>query len=446
MAGWLPAVPVYGPAIKQVVFDAHDVPWVTFAEEMPYPAINREFIARLTDRYRFSQVQRVPVVPGDSTWVSQLLLDPNDSGYLRLGFTPPEPEEVKVPPVGVAIATWRPGESFGHPLKLTGETSGGLSMAIGPSGTAVVLWVPFGKEETVDVARVRSGHLLGTQKIPIASGHVPNSMGVRPSPAGGFTSSWTLRAGEELGGAAEFEVMAVDDALAPPTGIFGSPVLTPLDTQAPGAAPVSDATLVSDARGDQAVLWGTRRQGVPCCSEEAIYVASRRAGQPFDAPQLIGHGAFVNSASQLVMGPTGRITAVWERHWVGSGAGTGTMVVGGYAGRPLDAARPLWAGSATQESYPPRLAVTSRGQAIAMWVLRPRSPQPAVFAATSNDGVRFSAPRRLSIGGHGIHGCGTPHAEEPHMLVADRAGGALAGWSCIYKIHRTVQEYAYYRP
>jgi hypothetical protein len=146
------------------------------------------------------------------------------------------------------------------------------------------------------------------------------------------------------------------------------------------------------------------------------------------------------------MSPTGRITAVWERQAVGYGAGTGTMVIGGYAGHPLGAARPLWAGSAKQESYPARLAVTSRGQVIAMWVLRPRSPQPAVFAATSNDGEHFSVPRRVSIGGHGIHGCGTPGINEPGLLLADQDGGVLAGWSCSYEANRTVQEYARYRP
>jgi hypothetical protein len=428
LAGWERAVAVHGPADQEVVFDSRDAPWVAFGGETSAPSI-----ARLTSRYGLAAVRGVPAIPGQEvTEISDWAVNAAGVGDMVLDYRPSLIGEEKVPPDGIAVAEWRPGHSIGKPIELADDAYRGPAMAVGPSGTAVVLWVGFDQE--VHSARVRSGRLLGRQEVQIAGGHVPNSMEVLNRPTGGFLASWSLRAGGHASGSSEFELVGVDDVVASGAGIFDTPFLSPWPLASAPAVGVSEANLISDARGDQAALWSIE-QGENDGIGEDIYVASRRAGEPFGAPQLIGRGDLPELRSRLLITPGGRISVLWPD------SSERLRFAVGYAGHPLKTGRYVWpSGSGQRESHP--LAVMStHGMVIALWAIDHDSSRAAIVVATSTDGRRFSKPRRISVDGSYIHGC-----SQPSLLAPDRQGGALAAWSCTYHRHETINEYARYRP
>lgn len=96
--------------------------------------------------------------------------------------------------------------------------------------------------------------------------------------------------------------------------------------------------------------------------------------------------------------------------------------------------------SDTQPERFQRLALTTTGRVVAVWNTdRGSKESTSLEAATSVDGVHFSRPQRISPTKHPMPGC------PDELLVPDRAGGALAWWSCENKGHR-VNEYTRYRP
>jgi hypothetical protein len=86
------------------------------------------------------------------------------------------------------------------------------------------------------------------------------------------------------------------------------------------------------------------------------------------------------------------------------------------------------------------LSINSRGEAIALWTDSHRGS--AVLAATSEDGLHFSTPHRLSVSGGGIRGCATG---ERGLLATGPHGEAIAGWSC-ERGGASVQELARFVP
>jgi hypothetical protein len=308
-------------------------------------------------------------------------------------------------------------------------------MAIGANGTTAVMWAT---EHAIETDRVSNGQLLGKQEIQVPDGHVPNSAEVLPRPAGGFLSSWELRAGAPYL-ESEFDLVGVDTDAAPQNGPFSAPEFTPWPiANLLGYNGASEATLVSNERGDQLLLWDEEAKEV-----DNVYVASRRAGKSFSSPQRIGESAFGSFDVTVVMSATGRITIMWN-----PSIRSKLLVSGGYAGSRLSAPSPLSPASSGVAESKPRLLVTPRGRVIAVWtVQRGKYESPAasrsasVEAATSDNGITFGAPRRISIGGRYIHGC-----EGPDLLALDHAGGALAGWSCTFHRNETINEYARYRP
>ena len=424
VANWQPTVPVRGRAIEQVVFDAHNMPWATFQRESP--SGKGAFIARLTKRYRLTQTQQVPSIQGMNTESPELVLNSSDKGDLIWGFNPPE---VRTPPIGIAIAAWRPGRPIGQPLILTSQHYRGPSIAINRRGTTAALWA---SENSVEVARVRGGRLTGRQTIPIAGGRRPNSMEVLSSPTGGFLASWELRSGGT--GPNQFNLDAVDTAHAPGgTGVFYEPLFTPWPAHEQGQGGVSEATLLSDARGDQVVLWEVLLEG-KSGRETDLYVASRHAGKPFDASQFIGESELGSYDAKVTIGPTGLITILWQHMYSSK-----LLVTSGDAGHPLRSALPLWTRGPHISESEPSLVVTPDNQAIAIWTVRPETSKSAIMAATSNDGRHFTKPQQISVAGSNIHGC-----KAPKFLGVDRADGALAGWSCTYHRHGAINEYSHY--
>ncbi len=279
---------------------------------------------------------------------------------------------------------------------------------------------------------MRDGRLTGRETIPIADGHQPNSMEVLASPTKGFLASWELRSGGT--GPKEFDLDAVDTAHAPGgTGVFSEPLFTPWPAHEQGQGGVSEATLLSDARGDQVALWETWSNS-KSGRETDLYVASRHAGKPFDASQFIGESELGSDDTKVTIGPTGRITILWQRLYSSKLLATSV-----YAGRPLRSALPLWTRGPHIPESEPSLVVTPNNQAIAMWTVWPETSKSAIMAATSSDGQHFTRPQQISIAESNIHGC-----RAPKFLGVDRAGGALAGWLCSYHRHGAINEYSHY--
>jgi hypothetical protein len=423
LAGWGRTVVVHGPAIQKIVFDAHDMPWV-FSKEPGGPA----FIARLTSAYRFENIQMVPNIPNEElNGVNAMAVNTYGVGDLLLEYFPTPRESGPSP--NYELAPWDPGHKIGRPLELTRSAFRGPSIAINPRGTADVLWA---SEHKVFVDRIRSGHLLDGQQIEIAEGRVPNSMEVLTNPAGEFLASWELRTGRD-----GIQLVAVDNDVASPTGIFREPVLTQWSAHVAGAGEVSEATLVTNVHGDQVAVW---RWSIPAFrgghSREEIYVTSRRAGESFSAQQFMGETEMSPNPVSVVLGPTGRITVGWRPF-----GSRKILVATGHAGRRLGTARKLWVGKPGESASTPLVVVTSRNQVVASWTVQRGSTGTTIVAATSNDGLHFSRPQRISIGGRYIHNC-----EGSRILVPAQAGGAFAGWSCEYRRYETVNEYARFWP
>jgi hypothetical protein len=441
-AGWLPAVAVKGPKIQQVVFGPNDIPWVTYEPNHRNSASPGPSIAHLTSDYGFADVHPGPHIPGMETTHIELALNKSGVGDVLLNDTPPREPEDKVPPNGVAISAWQPGRPVGTPIGLARETDRGPSIAIDPAGVAVVLWVESGETQTVKAASVRAGRLLGEQAITSHDGRVVNSVEVLQSPTGGFMASWELRSGG--GGSAPFELVGVENAIATRDGAFSATSSTPWPLHVAGVYGVSEATLASDAHGDQVIAWTVGVDGGTGRKEE-LYAASRRAGGRFSTAQLVTEDAS-SLRPEIVIDPAGRITLMWQ-----SAQWSKIMVTGGLAGHALETSRPLWVGSAHMCESAPQLALTTQDLAIAVWAVQRSEdcgtlgfapkPDATTVAAVSSDGVHFRTPHRLSTEGPGIGGCG-----EPDILVTDRRGGAIAGWQCTLHGVEQINEYTRYQP
>jgi hypothetical protein len=433
LGAWLPTIAVHGPVAGNVVFDSRDEAWATF-EEPQAKGLATPMLARLTNNDQLVDRHPIPELAGKDTRVIGLQLGTNDNGDVLTEFSPPGG---KAPPIGAAMNAWRPGHDPGPPLVLTTSRYRGPSMAIGANGTVAAVWA---SEDAIDVDRVKDGRLLGQQRIPVAGGYVPNSAEVLANGAGGFTASWTLRAGPQYSDSL-FDLVGVDSADAPRSRPFSEPAFTPWPApNLVGYGGVSEAQLVSDVQGDQVLVWGERIEG--SLGTEDLYVSSRRAGRPFDPPQLMGQSRFVNVNTPVAMSTRGRITIAWRS------TGSKILVTGGYAGRRLSTPAPLSAVGADVTESSPLLVITSKGRAIVIWTVRRDTTESlaaagtaTIEAATSENGSTFTTPRRISIGGRNIHGCA-----EPSLLTPDLAGGALAEWSCTFHRHERIQEYARYRP
>jgi hypothetical protein len=435
LAAWGPTIPVSGPRIEGLVFDHRNVPWATFvAREARRRYGGKQWaIARLTSNDRFKDVHVVPGVRHEVEEIPpDLVLGPTDRGELLMQFTYPEPAPAGDTPFGVAAGAWRPGAAVSRFAPLTRGLSyrfgGSPRLAINAAGTAVVLWSQG--NATVEFARLVDGRLLGVQKVGLAvkpeqriSGEEmqvaeltpvagPSSAVASPSRSAGFRAAWVVGPN-------------IETTEAGPEGIFSAPVASPW----PGF-PLPYSKLVSDAHGDQTVLW-SQSTGEHSSN---LYVISRRAGQRFGAPQLLGHDGMPPTA---VMDPSGRITVMWRQELTNT-----LFAAAGYAGQPLGSARSIWVAKTGSFIEDVKIVVTASGRVVAVWGI---GAEPGgrrslgVEAATSPDGVHFGAPHHLLVPNSQVRQCSVP------LLVPDRTGGAFVGMSCELR-GQSINEYARYRP
>ncbi|MGO9760441.1 MAG: hypothetical protein ACLP1Q_04155 [Solirubrobacteraceae bacterium] len=432
--GWSPAVSVGGPRIQDLVFGPGNVPWVVFNDEpfygsSPHPSAPQ--VARLTRRYALVDRRPIPSVPGYESSV-RLYVNQSGVGAALSTLTPAGGGEL-APPIGIGVSAWRPGKAPSQPVILTHNVreDEGASIAISASGTTAVSYATYETGAKFVVDRLTGGRVVSVHEVPIPSADIPISAEVLAASGGGFRAEWKLAGTMEgLAGIETTEVTA--------DGVFSPDVFVPWPYE-PGAPRVSQGIFRSDARGDEVAIWPTKeppfREGVEPVTEWDL--ASKGAGGTWSSPQLIGTtGGEGANEMAVAIDPTGRFTVLW------TSAQSRQMVVGGAAGAQASNPMPLQRRPTGLTERFQRLALTTTDHVVAIWnTYRDSRAEEltSVEAATSMDGVHFSKPQRISPNKRPMRGC------LDELLVPDRAGGALAWWSCENDGHR-VNEYARYRP
>jgi hypothetical protein len=430
--GWSPAVAVGGPRIQDVVFGPEDVPWVVFNDETGSSRHPRApQVARLTSRYALADRRSVPGVPG---YENSVRLDVNQSGVgAALSTLTPAGGGYLAPPLGIGVSAWRPGNALTRPVVLTHNVreDEGASIAISASGTTAVSYATYEMEPKFVVDRLTGGRIVRVHQVPIPSADIPMSTEVLAASGGGFRAEWEMRRSMEgLAGIETAEVAA--------GGVFSPDVFVAWPYE-PNAPRVSQGIFRSDARGDEVALWPATEppflEGVEPVTEWDL--ASRSAGGTWTSPQLIGTTGWEGANEMAVaIDPTGRFTVVW------TSAQSRQMAVGGAAGAQVSNPAPLQRRPTGLTERFQRLALTTAGHVVVVWnTYRDSRAEEltSVEAATSTDGVHFSRPQRISANRHPMRSC------LGELLVPDRAGGALAWWSCENHGH-PANEYARYRP
>jgi hypothetical protein len=283
-----------------------------------------------------------------------------------------------------------------------------VAVAINARGTAIVA---FQNQQGLQAARLSNGQGLGVEPLAATSQAV-RSMDVFATPSDGFQASWALAnlAGGEQPSA--LHEVTVGRARAGTDGVFSvAPASTiPLLLTPPFEPPYDSAwevELHSNIRGDQILTWGASGP-----AGRSDYVASRRVGQPFAAPQALGRPLAVSSV-QSVIGPTGRFTVMW----------TGSHTIEATSGEVSGAlSAPHQVGTHGFDD----LTVLPDGTTIGVWV----HPEElllgggSIEAATSRDGLHFTRPRVISRTTAHIKKCSGPR------LLVDSKHSATAEWIC----------------
>ena len=459
-------VPEREDAPAGAAFDVHGAVWIACE---PHGASGGLEIGRLTSRYRLTDTHVVPDTEGLVIQNESMSINRSGVAVLAWSYYPAADEGAQGPPAeGVAGITWHVGHPPGHPIELLSEHVGlwrTPSVAISPNGQAVVLfasnrWATPGREELpgedVQAALIQHDHLEGieplltptttyTQVAESGHGTILEHPEASVTPAGAFRASWQL-VDEPFGSRAIYPPPEqVETARGNSSGVFSRPEVTEVIPISPVANPplgsFSYAGTASNARGDQAVTWvsgpvsGIGDPNDPNVAN--VYVASRRAGQPFAAPQLIGEGPYGGpyggEMPRTAIGPTGRITILWQ------GASHQLLAATGSAGGTFGAPRPIapdtGLGSIT-------VAVTPREQVIAIWERKaPEGVEGTIESATSNNGAHFTRVRVISKRNAHIVDCSSP------SLTVARTGAALAEWQCLTATpEQSVDEFARYEP
>jgi hypothetical protein len=433
--GWSPAVAVPDLQIQDLLFGPGNVPWVVFNDEPFYgssPHPKAPQVARLTRHYALVEPRPVPSVPG---YESSVRLDINQSGVgTALSTLTPAGGGDLAPPISIGVSAWRPGKAPTQPVLLTHNAREGerASIAISASGTTAVSYTTYEEEPEPKFVldRLTRGRIVSVHEVPIPSTDKPISTEVLAASGGGFRAEWKLKSSDYLAGVETAEVSA--------GGVFSPEMFVPWPYGS-NSPLIADGIFRSDTRGDEVAIWPTKeppfREGVEPVTEWDL--ASRSAGGTWSTPQLIGTtGREGANEIAVAITPAGRFTLLW------TSAQSRQMALGGAAGAQASNPMPLQRRPTGLTERFQRLALTTTGRVVAIWnTYRDSSAEEltSIEAATSTDGIHFSKPQRISPNKRPMLGC------LDQLLVPDRAGGALAWWSCENNGHR-VNEYARYRP
>ena len=443
-AGWSPAARVLGEShfgSAVVAFDAQDRPWVAWSVGPEKGlASSGLFVARLTGRYRLTAVHRVP-----GPHLEELQSDPafavDSTGFGVLAWR----YVTEYGPAGrngAALTTWRLGAAPNKRVELiapTGNGVGPVSLATNEHGKAIVMYselefphaeftTPTGR---IDATRLSAGKVLAQQQVAtITGGPTALNAQVTPGIGEGFQATWELEGGESD----DFAALGADSSHATANGIFSPTQLT----RWPAGlvqAPYSPEQLTSDRRGDQVVWWTAGQESKS--SPQNLYVASRRSGESFSTPQLVGQTQYLGRPD-IVIDRGGRVTIAWTQP-EGKKL-TAAVTAAGQVGGKLSAARLLTTGSNLGGL---ELVLTQRGEAVAAWWQELASGEVLAQAAAGSDGSHFTSPRTIfRKPARSTAACGGA------SLWPNRRNGVLAGWTCSAPGNgqRQVEEFRQYQP
>jgi hypothetical protein len=442
-AGWSPAARVlgqghFGDAV--VAFDAQSTPWVAWSVA-PEHGVSPSglFVAQLTGRDRLASVNRVPG-PHLEEVVSPPAFAVDSAGFGVLAWQ--YVTEYGLTGLnGAAVATWPIGGAPSRPTELVAPTRrmvGPVSLATDRQASTIVLYSEFEvpqaesttRAATIDAARVHAGRVLRRQRIAtIADGATPLQAQVAPGVAEGFQANWELEGDESD----HFAALGADTSQGTANGSFSAARLTPWPVGFTEATYRSQQ-LIDGPHGDQVAWWTAG----PEDGTQRLYVASRRQGESFSAPQLIGRIEGVTPRPDVVISRAGRFTIAWAQP---AGARlSSAMAEAGSVGGKLHAARLLSPGSNLGGM---ELVLTQAGEAVASWWQELPSGELLAQAATSADDIRFTAPHTIfRRPAHPALACGGP------SLWPDRRDGVLAGWTCSQPGvgQHEFEEFSHYQP
>jgi hypothetical protein len=302
-----PPTEFYGPDAGDG-FDAHGGAWVACE---PHGVAGGLLIGRLTAHDTLADAQVVPGTEGQAVYRQSMSIDRSGVGVLAWSYNVPAPG-AKAQSEGVEAITWRVGHAPGKAILLAAEGGywRGPSAAIDESGNAVMLFATSRSRspgQEVQAAHVEHDRLIGVEPLATTTTTVNETTGIGETGtvesvailrahAGGFRATWQI-IDEPFGPDAPYPPPeTIASARGESAGNFLEPVsseLTPLSPVVnPPLGSSSYAGQASDGRGDQVATWVSGAvSGIGNSNEPDIanvYVASRRAGQPFAAPQLIG--------------------------------------------------------------------------------------------------------------------------------------------------------------
>jgi hypothetical protein len=457
-----PEGPLEVPSVAggPIAFGPRNVAWAVCARREGSGGL---VVGRFTSNYRLADAQQVPGTRGVVVSAPKIAVNGSGIGVLVWLFHRPRPSGDSGPlSEGVAAVTWHIGQRPGRPIVLASELHDSWrspSVAINSKGVAVVLLalervrieqqppasVGLGGEEVV-AARVRADRLLGLQQLAFTTGFLggaPATGSLDPGTvdhvelhltAGeGFQAAWQI-IGEGPGRAA-YPPLTAATAGAGPSGVFANPTAALITPLSPSSNPElgsikEEETLRSDARGDQAFTWESGSvSGIDSSNTNAVanvYVASRRTGQLFDTPELIGTTPYGLNSPTTIIDPAGRrITVMWL------GSSNELLAATGDVGGRFSPARRV-ANVHPDQFGGLRLALTRGDGIVATW----QGPHKDIYADVSRDGAHFNTPHVFVT----ASGCSNP------AITPDRAGGALVEWSCFSRAGSWIEQFAHFHP
>ncbi|MGA7435462.1 MAG: hypothetical protein WBW44_07540, partial [Solirubrobacterales bacterium] len=245
-------------------------------------------------------------------------------------------------------------------------------VAIGPDGTATVIWRgSAGAEYIVQAATRPPGGSFGTPADLSAAGEDAEGQQIAIGPDGTATAVWYRSDGTNY---------IIQTATRPPGGSFGAPV----DLSVPGGDALGPQIAIGPD-GTATAVW-YRFNG----TFNIIQAVTRPPGGSFSGRINISASGQDAFDPQIAVGPDGTAIAVWTYN---NGTfniieGT-TRPPGGSFGTPSDLSE------SGQNAFVPQVAIGPDGTATAVW----RRNDGIIQAATRSSGSSFGAPVDLSESG-----------------------------------------------
>ncbi len=290
-------------------------------------------------------------------WSSPTQLAEGSSYYYML--EPPAPQ-VAINPHGDAVAVWEiyendkwyvqasqmpAGGTWQTPVQLA-ETSYALGrpqVAMDADGDAVAVWTTYsGSHDVIDAAELPAGGSWQTP-VQISGSEEAEQAQVAMNSAGDVIAAWTIWTGS---------TDRVEAAQMPAGGTWQTP------------EPISNAgnetyspEVAIDEHGDAAAVWWHNDGG-----QDVVQGAQLPAGGSWSTSSQLSEGGEPAYNPQLAMNPQGDAVVVWER-WNGSDFITQAVQLpaGGSWQSPVNISETGVDGEA------PRVAIDARGDEVAAW-------------------------------------------------------------------------------